>query len=176
MALRSETSSPPVIHPSTSAIPDVYQQGIAVGVLGASTIAVWFFIVDLVSGHPLFYTPNVLGTALFHRAAGLDQPQALPISLDTVVAYTWIHGMVFCAIGGVAAKLLEQADHDVHIGFGVLLLAVIFEFGFVSAAFIFAEPILHALAWPSVLIGNLLAAAAMAAYFWRRHPYLRVSP
>lgn len=176
MALRSETSSPPVIHPSTPAIPDVYQQGIAAGVLGASTIAVWFFIVDLISGHPLFYTPNVLGTALFRQGAGLDQPQALPISLDMVVVYTWIHGMVFCAIGGVAAKLLELADHNVHIGFGVLLLAVIFEFGFVGAAFIFAEPILHALAWPSVLIGNLLAAAAMAVYFWRHHPYLRVSP
>src|ERR1044072_7516580 len=90
------------------------------------------WLVDLISGHPLFYTPNVLGTALFHQGAGLDQPQALPISLDTVVAYTWIHGLVFCAIGGVAAKLLELADHDVHIGFGVLLLAVIFAFAFVG--------------------------------------------
>lgn len=176
MALRSETSNPPVIHPSTPAIPDLYQQGIAAGVLGASTIALWFFIIDLISGHPLFYTPNVLGTALFRQGAGLDQPQALPISLDMVVAYTWIHGLVFCAIGGVAAKLLEMADQDVHMGFGVLLLAVIFEFSFVGAAFIFAEPILHALAWPSVLIGNFLAAGAMAVYFWRHHPYLRVSP
>jgi hypothetical protein len=26
--------------------------------------------------------------------------------------------------------------------------------------------------WPAVLVGNLLAAAAMIAYFWRRHPDL----
>lgn len=176
MALRSETSNPAVIHPSTAAIPDVYQQGITAGVLGAATIAVWFFLIDVLSGHPLFYTPNVLGTALFRQGAGLDQPQNLPIALDTVLVYTWVHGLVFCAIGGVAAKLLEWADHDVHVGFGVLLFFVLFEFGFVGAALIFAESILHALAWPSVLIGNLLAAAAMAAYFWRHHPYLKVSP
>jgi len=176
MALRSDTSTPAVVDSPRAAIPDVYQQGITAGVLGAATIAVWFFLVDLLSGHPLFYTPNVLGTALFRHGAGLEQPQTLTISPDTVLVYTWIHGLVFCALGGLAAKLLELADRDVHIGFGVLLFFVLFEFGFVGAAFIFAEPILHALAWPSVLIGNLLAAAAMAAYFWRHHPYLRVSP
>jgi len=30
--------------------------------------------------------------------------------------------------------------------------------------------------WPFVLGANLLAAAAMSAYFWRRHPHLVVSP
>jgi hypothetical protein len=53
---------------------------------------------------------------------------------------------------------------------------VIFEFGFVGAALVLAEPILRALAWPSVLVGNLLAAAVMAAYFWRQHATLRISP
>jgi len=62
------------------------------------------------------------------------------------------------------------------VGFGILLLFVIFEFGFVGAALVFAEPILRALAWPSVLVGNLLAAAVMAAYFWRQHATLRISP
>jgi len=58
----------------------------------------------------------------------------------------------------------------------ILLGFVIFEFGFVFAALIFAEPILHALAWPAVLIGNFLAAAAMGVYFWRHHPNLSVEP
>jgi amino acid permease len=57
-----------------------------------------------------------------------------------------------------------------------LLLFVIFEFGFVGAALVFAESILHALTWLSVLVGNLLAAAAMTAYFWRQHADLRISP
>jgi len=36
--------------------------------------------------------------------------------------------------------------------------------------------VLRALTWPEVLVGNLLAAAAMAAVFWRRHPRLAIRP
>jgi hypothetical protein len=36
--------------------------------------------------------------------------------------------------------------------------------------------VLHALAWPTILIGNLLAAGTMAWYFWRRHPQLAIWP
>lgn len=176
MAIPSGTSSPTILVPSTAAISDSYRQGIEAGIAGAATVAVWFFIVDLLSGRPFFYTPNVLGTALFRHGAGLDQPQSLAISLEMVLVYTWIHGLVFCAIGGIAAKLLMLAERDVHAGFGILLFFVIFEFGFIGAALVLAEPILRALAWPSVLIGNLLAAAMMTAYFWRRHATLRISP
>lgn len=175
MDLPSDTSRLTVLVPST-AISDSYRQGIVAGIAGAVTIAIWFFIVDLLSGLPFFYTPNVLGTALFRHGAGLDQPQTLSISMEMVLVYTWVHGLVFCAIGGIAAKLLALAEQDVHAGFGILLLFVIFEFGFVGAALVLAEPILRALAWPSVLIGNLLAAAVMAAYFWRQHATLRISP
>ena len=176
MAVQTGTSSPTVILPANAAVADSYRQGIEAGVLGAATIAVWFFLVDVVSGHPLFYTPNLLGTALFRHGAGLDQPQTLAISFETVLVYTWVHGLVFCAIGGVAAKLLALAERDVNAGFGIILLFVIFEFGFVGAALVFAEPILRALTWPSVLVGNLLAAAMMAAYFRRQHATLKISP
>jgi len=176
MAVHTDTSSPTVILRANAAVADSYRQGIEAGVLGAATIAVWFFLVDVVSGHPLFYTPNLLGTALFRQGAGLDQPQSLAISFETVLVYTWVHGLVFCAIGGVAAKLLALAERDVNAGFGIILLLVIFEFGFVGAALVFAEPILRALTWPSVLVGNLLAAAVMAAYFRRRHATLKISP
>jgi hypothetical protein len=177
MATQSgRTTSPTVVLPSNPSIPDIYQQGIVAGVLGAATIAVWFFLVDFVTGRSIFYTPNVLGTALFRRGAGLDQAQGLAISFEMVLVYTWVHGLVFCAIGGLASKLLALAERDVHAGFGVLLFFVIFEFGFVGAASIFAEPILHALAWPTVLVGNLLAAAVMTAYFWRRHADLIIDP
>lgn len=175
MATPADRSSFPAVSRANSAISGLYQQGIVAGLLGATTIAVWFFLVDLAAGKP-FYTPNVLGTALFRHGAGLDQPQSLPISWEMVLVYTWVHGLVFCALGGVAAKLLELAERNINVGFGILLLFVIFEFGFVGAAFVVAEPILHALAWPSVLVGNLLAAAAMAAYFWRHHAAMKISP
>lgn len=175
MALESDTRNLASVPSTNSVISGLYEQGIVAGILGAATIAVWFFLIDIFNGRP-FYTPNVLGTALFRSGTGLDQPENLPISLEMVLVYTWVHGLVFCAIGGLVSKLLDLAEHNVNAGFGILLLFVIFEFGFVGAALIFAEPILRALAWPSVLVGNLLAAAVMAVYFWRHHPRMKISP
>lgn len=175
MAIETDNPNLAAIPSAKSVVSGLYEQGIVAGILGAATIAVWFFLIDFFNGRP-FYTPNVLGTALFRGGAGLDQPQNLPISLEMVLVYTWVHALVFCAIGGLVSKLLDLAERNVHAGFGILLLFVIFEFGFVGAALIFAEPILRALAWSSVLIGNLLAAAVMAAYFWRHHPRMKISP
>ena len=153
----------------------VYGEGIAAGLLGAATIAVWFLIVDTINGRPL-YTPTVLGTALFRGGAGLDHPETLPVSFEMVMVFTWVHALVFAAIGGIAARLLAFAEHTANVGFGIVLLFVVFEFGFVAVTTIFAEEILRSLAWPAVLVGNLLAAAAMGAYFWRHHPNLTIEP
>jgi len=175
MAVQFDTTSAPPVTSRPSEISQTYQHGIVAGVIGAATIAIWFFIVDIFNGRP-FYTPSVLGTALFRHSIALDHPETVPISFAMVLFYTWVHAMIFCAIGGVAAKLLDFAESNVNVGFGILLLLVIFEFGFVGAAFIFAEPILQALAWPTVLVGNLLAATGMATYFWRHHPNLKIEP
>jgi len=153
----------------------VYQDGIIAGVLGATVVALWFLALDTLAGRPL-HTPTVLGTALFARGGGLADPALLAPSLEMVAMFTWVHGLVFVAIGGVASRLLGLAERNPSFGFGVLLLFVVFQFGFVVAALVFAAPVLRALAWPAVLGANLLAAAAMAAYFWRRHPQLRVEP
>jgi hypothetical protein len=174
MALQSQSTSTPSVVSESSEFSGVYVEGVVAGVIGAATIALWFFILDLYYGRP-FYTPNVLGAAL-SLAGAVHDPATVPISLELVVFYTWVHVLVFCAIGGLVAKLLSFAERNLHFGFGILLLFVIFEFGFVAAAMIFAEPILRALAWPAVLVGNLLAASAMAVYFWRHHSKLVIAP
>ncbi len=173
MALQSHpASTPTVVSESTEISSGVYMEGVVAGLIGAAVIALWFFILDLYNGRP-FYPPSVLGAALSLSGTARDSATA-PISIESVLFYSWIHGLVFCVIGGLAAKLLSLAERDLHFGFGILLLFVIFEFGFVAAAMVFAE--LQALAWPAVLVGNLLAAGAMALYFRRHHPRLRISP
>jgi hypothetical protein len=174
MALQTHTTSTPTVVSESTEISGVYVQGVVAGLIGAATIAIWFFILDLYSGKP-FYTPNVLGAALSLSGVGRDVT-AVPISMEFVVFYSWMHLLVFCVLGGLASKLLSLAERELHFGFGILLLFIIFEFGFVAAAMVFAEPILRALTWPAVLVGNLLAAGAMAVYFWRHHPKLRISP
>jgi hypothetical protein len=151
------------------------QQGMVAGLLGAATIAMWFLLVDSLSGRPL-YTPTVLGLALFKGGAGLAAAPSIAIDLEMVLLFTWVHGLIFMVIGGVVSYLLDVAEHHPHIGFGVVLLFVVFELGFVVLSLGFAEPVLRALAWPAVLVGNLLAATAMVGYFWRHHPRLVIEP
>ena len=162
------------VSPSTDTA-RLFQEGIVAGVLAAVTVAVWFFVLDLIQGRP-FYTPTVLGTALFGRGAGLAALENVPPSLEMVLMFTWVHGLAFAAIGGIVSRLLGMVERHPGVGFGILLLFVILEFGFTVAAMVFAAPILKALTWPAVLVANLLAAAAMAGYFRLRHPRLRVSP
>lgn len=153
----------------------LYREGIVAGIVAAATIALWFLIVDALNGQPL-YTPSVLGTALFHSDAGSAALENLSVSFRMVLLFTGVHGFVFICIGGIASRFLGSAEQNPDLGFGILLLFVIFEVGFVTVNVLFAEHVLHALAWPTVLVGNVLAAAAMAGYFWRRHPHLVVRP
>ena len=153
----------------------IYTEGVMAGLIGAVTIAVWFLLLDAFNGRPL-HTPMVLGTALFRQGAGLDALEDLKLSLEVVLMYTWVHGLIFCVIGGLASKLIALAERNSDIGFGILLFFVFFEFGFLAIVVLFAEPLLHTLAWPAILVGNMLAAGTMVIYLWRNHPHLAVKP
>ena len=75
-----------VNHDSTISTSNV--DGVIAGVIGATVIAVWFFIVDLVQGRPL-YTPTVLGTALFGGENGLTGRDPFHASWETTLMFTW---------------------------------------------------------------------------------------
>ncbi len=168
-----ETGATASTSPETRTV-SLYQEGMIAGLLGAATVALWFLVVDALAGRPL-YTPTVLGAALFRRGAGPPLADVLP-DFEMVWMFTWVHGLVFAAIGGLAARLLGLAERHPSAGFGILLLFVVFEFGFIAAAMLFAAPVLRALAWPAVLVANLLAAGVMGGYFRHRHPSLSVRP
>ena len=175
MTAQQDVSTPP--EPASSGVEasKIYEEGIVAGLIGAATIAIWFLILDAIEGRP-FYTPTVLATALFRGGAGLASPEHLPPSFELVLWFTWVHVLVFIVIGGAASGLLRLAARDPNFGFGIVLFLVFFMFGFIGVSLMFAEEVLHALAWPTILIGNLLAAGNMAWYFWRRHPQLAIWP
>ncbi len=153
----------------------LYQEGLIAGLLGAATIAIWFLVLDSARGRPLS-TPSLLGRAFFQRGPLVGPIETQPISGEMVLVYTWVHGLVFCVVGGAAAWLIALAERRPNAGFGVLLLFVLFGFGYIGVAMLVTEPVLHALTWPAILVGNLLAAAVMGAYFRRRHPSLQIWP
>ena len=152
-----------------------YTEGIRAGLFGAATVALWFFILDVIQEHPL-YTPTVLGTALFRGRGALAGPGVPLTSFELILTFTWVHCLVFVLIGIAASKLLGVVERHPNFGFGVVLLFVLFEYAFVLAWMVLAEPVLHLLAWPAVLVGNILAAAAMALSLWRYHPRLTIQP
>jgi hypothetical protein len=175
MTAQPTAATSPLPRGKTAAVSGISEEGIVAGMIGAATIALWFLLLDAINGRPL-YTPTALGTALFRGREALADPASLGVSLEMALMFTWVHALAFAVLGGAAAWLLSLAERDPNYGFGILLLFVVFMFGFIVAAMIFAEEILRALTWPAILFGNLLAAGAMAVYFRRRHPNLTIRP
>lgn len=145
------------------------REGLVAGVIGGVTVAAWFLIVDLAIREP-FYTPAALGSAFF---LGVGGPQAIEVSMATVLGYTAVHFAAFLLFGIVVAGLVAQAERFPPLIFALLLLFVVFEVFFIGHAAMFGTWVLDELAWWSVLVGNLLAAASMGSYLWRAHPVLQ---
>lgn len=145
------------------------QEGFIAGLIGAGAVAVWFLIVDTVDGHPL-YTPALLGSAVFW---GLRDPTALQIAFPVVIGYTMIHLVAFWLVGMVAAFLAALVDRIPATLFLVVVFFAFIEVGFYIVVYMAARPLLGALAWTSVAVGNALAAAGMGYYLWRAHPHIR---
>ena len=147
-------------------IPRVVREGFTVGLIGAVSVAAWFLIVDAIAGQP-FYTPAVLGSAAFQ---GLRDPATVVIGFDAVGAYTALHLILFLLVGTVAAAAAAEARKSPQILWLLAEFFLVFEFAFYAAVAIVFAPLLAALAWINVAIGNLLAAAGMGYYLWRAHP------
>ena len=148
----------------------IYFDGLIAGIIGAAVIAIWFLFLDTVSGLP-FYAPTVLGTALFLGPEDLASTEPVQLSLNLTLMYTWVHVLAFVMLGEIAAYLLFLTGQNPNLGFCIFLFALL-ELGFVGTVFVFAEPVLDQLAWPAVMLGNLLAAAAMTCYFRLRQTNL----
>src|SRR5436190_19474547 len=78
------------------------QEGLIAGLIGAATIAVWFLILDSLSGRPL-YTPTVLGRALVRRGAATPLSGVLP-DPELVLMFTCVPGPDFPGICGLGAR------------------------------------------------------------------------
>lgn len=153
----------------------VVREGVVAGLLGAGSLAGFFLVIDLIEGRPL-YTPSMLGTALFGGSADASALREVRPSFEMTLIFTWVHALVFAVLGVAGARLLQLAERNPNLGFGVLLLFILFQGGFTFATALFAQGVVDALGLPAVLVGNLLAAGAMGYYFWLRHPGIEIRP
>ena len=136
----------------------VLREGIVAGVIGAAVVALWFFAIDAIQGDAL-RTPQVLGTALLRQ----------PTPTGAVLAYTVVHGLAFVLFGVVGALLIAGAERQPMLIFALVILFTSFEIFFFGLILIAASWVMDEVAGWTIFVGNVLAAAAMLAYYFRRH-------
>lgn len=150
----------------------ILREGSVAGVLGAASVAIWFFIIDVVLRHP-FQTPIGLGRAFFTL---FGQTTNGNTDLLVVIGYTVFHFAAFIAAGIVVAAVVHWAEKQPTVLAGAMILFIAFEVGFYGLSSMFSDvPVLGTLAWYNVAVGNLIASLTMGAYMWRAHPRLKAS-
>jgi hypothetical protein len=148
----------------------IVRDGVVAGALGATSVAVWFFLVDVVLRHP-FQTPIELGRGFF---SVFGQSTTGDTDVLLVVGYTVFHYFAFVLAGLLVAVIVHWAETQPTILAGALILFAVFELGFYSVSSAFGSiPVFGVLAWYNVAIGNLIASVSMGTYMWRTHPALR---
>jgi len=146
----------------------IVKEGLIAGFLGATSVALWFLVIDAIAGRP-FYTPTVLGGGLL----SFFGPRGNEGAGVQVIAYTIVHYTAFMAAGILLAFAVNRAEQEPSILAVLLVLFVAFEVGFYAFAALLSHTLLGALAWYQVLAGNIIAAIVMGFYLWRLHPALK---
>jgi hypothetical protein len=136
----------------------VIGEGVLAGLIGAAVVALWFFAIDAIHGEML-RTPKLLGSALLRQ----ETPTA------AVLSYTVVHGIAFVLFGVIGAFLIAGAERQPMLIFALVILFTAFEIFFFGLILIAASWVMDELAGWTVFVGNLLAAAAMLSFYFRRH-------
>ena len=146
---------------------DMLLDGLFAGAIGALTVAVWFLVLDLAAGRPLF-TPALLGTVLLH--GGGAAAQGVAVAPLEVAAYTAFHFLVFLAIGSGFSWLMALFERFPIVGFVLLVVFVCLQLGFFVLDVALGAQLMGQLRPWSVIAANVLAAGSMSLYLWKRHP------
>ena len=143
------------------------REGAVVGALGATTVALWFLVVDAIAGRP-FFTPAFLGGIvsgerdLVAAATGAGR-------LWHAALYTPVHYVAFAAVGVGAVALVHRAARTPAL-FGLLLMIFLaLEVAFSGFVAVLAQGGLGTLAWYQIAAGNLIAVLSMGTFLYRRH-------
>jgi len=143
----------------------VSDEATSVGLLGATTVAAWFLLLDFIAGRPL-HIASVLGQVLLLRDR---TPELAQLHWGAVEAYGFFHFLSFLAVGWISVRLLHMAIRQPVWLVGLLLLFVSLETTVFAASFaLFHGTGAEYLRGP-VLIGNALAVLVMGTYLWRTH-------
>lgn len=141
----------------------VLQEGLYAGLIGYATVVVVVGAIDVIMGRSFFYTPAVLGSALFGSSG------AVVVTPEVVFPYNGVHLLAFLGLGFLIAFLVYEIELHAVIWYFVFfaILGLFFVSLFVIDALGRAGG--PGIPWGSVVIANSVAALAMGWYLHRRH-------
>lgn len=146
----------------------VFGEATDAGFLGATAVAVWFLVLDLIRGTPLL-TPSVLGQLFLY---GNTHPDTTRPLFGPLLLYTVVHFLAFVAFAALVALMVRLSVDQPAVRFALLVLFVAFELCFVVLIRVFASEVGGLFPTWTVAGANLLATVVMGLYFWRRYPEL----
>ena len=150
-----------------SSASDILLDGLFTGMIGALTVALWFLILDLAAGRPL-YTPSLLGAVVLYGSEATAR--GIAIAPLPIAAYTALHFLVFIAVGILLSYLMNLFDRFPIMFFVLLVLFLSLQIGFFCLDLALGAQLMGRLhAW-TVVVANLLASVGMALFLWKRHP------
>jgi len=144
-------------------------EGTYVGAIGAGCVALWFFVTDLIQGHPL-RTPSVLGQVLLF---GNGKPDVTQVQFAAVIAYTAVHFAAFLAFGIGLVALIRWAARESVVRYAVLQVFLVFEVFFYGLLSLASQATRELFPFWTVLGANTFAAVAMGYFLYRQHPEFR---
>jgi hypothetical protein len=136
------------------------------GVLGGSAVALFYLVLDLMNGQPLF-TPSMIGQVLFQ---GISAAEVTEVKLGAVAAFSVVHMLAFTALGGGLSFVVHEVE--LHSRHPIVVMVVIFAI--IEAAFFMVVPFLfpgvtEPIAVLRIGAANLLAAGTMGLFFVLSH-------
>jgi hypothetical protein len=142
--------------------------GAVAGIIGAVVVALWFLIFDTIRGHPL-ETPALLAATILHGTHTTQVHHAIGL---LTIEYSLIHFAAFIAFGIAGGLLLETCETESSLLFSLAIFFAAFEVFFIAVVLFLGPNVMAELTWWGIIVGNLLATAAMLSYFFWRHPAL----
>ena len=129
-------------------------------------MGLFFLVVDLVNGQPLF-TPALMGSVLFFGVAAQD---VTTVQLDAVAYFSIVHMAGFVALGATISFLVHEVElHSRHPAVVLLVLFAVLEVGFFLAASLALPGVIARVGVFTVGGANLLAAGLMVLFFVWSH-------
>lgn len=149
------------------------RDGVAVGLIGYATVAIFYSFFDVLASRGPLYTVNMLGRAVFR---GLRDPAILhfPLALDAraVFLYNALHLGLALAIGFIVAALVAVGDRTPDRRRKVRVIIVAGFVATIAVVGVLTAPMRPVLPWWSIVVANALSTLFGAVYLLGRLPGL----